>query len=158
MTKRSFGLLDDVAQVGWRATINLAFDDRRGSSGNKLIPLQNEFWINPVASGLIHFVATEVAVKFVFVVIVAAEFQTFAVWCKFAFFIKHHQLCCAPWLAWFANVTPELVIGFVIRPPDIIIAGRFSCDVLGHLDSRLLNALRNSCATREEQSAHTTFV
>src|SRR4051794_26417180 len=153
MTKRSFGFLDDVPQVGWRATTHLALEDRRRSSGSKLVSLQNEFWINPVASGFIHFVATEVAVKFVFVVVIAPEFQTFAVWRKFDFFIKHHQLCCAPWLARLANVTPELVIGFVITPPDIIIAGRFSCDVLRHFDSRLLNALRNSCATGEEQSA-----
>src|SRR5215472_18875332 len=72
---------------------------------------------------------------------------------EFPFLIEHHQLRCTPWLTRLANVTPEFVIGFVITPPDIIIAGRFGCDVLRHLDSGLLNPLRYGLATREEQCA-----
>src|ERR1043166_239433 len=134
-------------------TAHLASEDRRRVGGNELISFQNELWINPIASGLVYFVATEVAVELVFVIVVATELETFTVRRKLLFLIKHHHLRCAPWLAWLTNVTPEFVIGFVITPPDIIIAGRFGCDVLRHLDSRLLDSLRNGFAAGEEQCA-----
>src|SRR6476660_4056323 len=154
MTNRSFGFLDYLPHSGWiRTPTHLAFEDWRRSGGNELVLLQNELRINPIASWLIHLVSTEVAVKLVFVIVVTPELETFAVRRKFLFLIEHHQLRCAPWLARLANVTPEFVIGFVVTPPDIIIAGRFGCDVLRHLDSRLLNPLRNGFAAGEDECA-----
>src|SRR5215831_11585062 len=154
MTNSSFGFLDNVPQVGWtRVAAHLASEDRRRIGGNELVALQNELRINPVARRLIHFVATEVAVELVFVIVITTEFEAFTVRRKFLFLIEHNQLRCAPWLPRLANVTPKFVIGFVIAPPDIIIAGRFSCDALRHLDSRLLDSLRNGFATCEEQCA-----
>src|ERR1044071_2245472 len=78
MTNRSFGFFHYVSQIGWtRAAAHLASEDRRWSGGNKLVPLQNELRINSVARRLIHFVATEVAVELVFVIVIATEFETF---------------------------------------------------------------------------------
>src|SRR6476660_3843952 len=154
MTNRSFGFLDYLPHSGWiRTPTHLAFEDWRRSGGNELVLLQNELRINPIASWLIHLVATEVAVELVFVIVVTPELETFAVRRKFLFLIEHHQLRCTPWLASLANVTPEFVIGFIVTPPDIIIAARFGCDLLRHFDSRLLTPLRNSFATGEEQCA-----
>src|SRR4029453_5074839 len=58
----SFRFFHHVPQVGWiRPAAHLAFEDRRRSGGNELVPLQNELRINPIACRLIHFVATKVA-------------------------------------------------------------------------------------------------
>src|SRR5262249_7515330 len=145
----------DVPQIGWiRATAHLASENWCRVRGNEFVAFQHELRIDPIARGLIDFVAAEITVEFVFVIVVATELETFAVRRKFLFFIKHHQLCCAPWLTRATDVAPELVIGFVVTSPDVIIAGRrFGCDPLRHLDSRLLDALRNSFASGEEQSA-----
>src|SRR5262249_35192189 len=111
-------------------------------------------WINSVAGRLIHFVPAEVTVELVFVIVIAPKFEAFAVRRELLFFIEHHQLGCAPWLTWAPDVAPELVIGFVVTPPDIIIASRrLGRDPLRHLDSRLLNPLRNSLARGEEHCA-----
>src|SRR5215475_3981628 len=126
----SFRFLDNVPQVGWTATAHLASEDGDRSGGNELVSLQNELRINPIARWLIHFVATEVTVELVLVIVIATEFEAFTVGRKFLFLVEHNQLRCAPWLPRLANVTPEFVIGFVITPTDIIITGRFSCDVL----------------------------
>src|SRR5215510_5966087 len=154
VTNHSFGFFHNVSQVGWiRPAAHLAFEDRGRICRDKRVPLQDKLWINPIACRLIDFVTTKVAIEFVFVIVIAAEFETFAVRRKFLFLIEHHHLRCAPWLTRLTNVTPKFVIGFVVTPPDVIIASRFSCDVLSHLDSRLLNSLGNGLAAGEEQYA-----
>src|SRR5262245_66469066 len=125
MTKHSFRFFHDVSQVGWiRPAAYLAFEDRRRVRRDEFVPLQDELWINPIACRLVHFVATKVAIEFVFVIVVAAEFETFAVRRKFLFLIEHHHLRCAPWLTRLTNITPKYVIGFVVATPDIIITSR----------------------------------
>src|SRR2546430_5223006 len=83
-----------------------------------LVALQNKFRINAVACRFIDLVAAEIAIELVFVIVVASEIEAFTIWSKFLFFIQHHQLRCAPWLAWPPHVAPEFVIGFEVTPPD----------------------------------------
>jgi hypothetical protein len=131
----------------------LAFENWRWIRGNELVALQNELWINAIACRFVNLVAAKVTVEFVFVIIIASEIETLAVRGKFLFLIQHHQFCCAPGLTRAPDVTPELVIGFVIAPSDKIIPSRFSCDVLSHLKSGLLNPLGNGFAAAEKRRA-----
>src|SRR4029077_2074534 len=59
----------------------------------------------------------------------------------------------APGLARPPDITPELVIGFVITSSDKIIPGGFGCDVLCHLKPGLLNPLGNGFAGAEKRRA-----
>src|SRR4051794_534111 len=153
-TNRSFRLFYYVAQIGLTgATGHLAPENWRRVHGNEFVPFQNELRINSVARRLIDFVAAEITEKLVFVIVIAAEFEAFAVRGKFLLFVEHDQLRCAPWLTRLAYVAPELVIGFVVTPANIIVAGLFSRDPLRHFNSRLLNSLRNRFASGEEQCA-----
>src|SRR5262245_29369672 len=151
----SFRFFHNVSQIGWtRVTGHLASENRRRVCGNEFIAFQNELWINSVAGRLIDFVAAEVTIELVFVIVIASDIDAFTVRREFLFLVQHHQFCRAPWLTRATDVTPELVIGFVVTPPDIIIPGRrFGGDLLRHLDSRLLDPLWNSFATGEEQYA-----
>src|SRR5215472_13844884 len=59
MTNHSFWFFHYVAQVGRiRVAAHLAFENRRRVGRNELVPFQDELRINPIAGGLIDFVAT----------------------------------------------------------------------------------------------------
>src|SRR5437867_10169309 len=92
-----FGSFDRVTQFGraWTSP-DLTFKDRRRIGGDQFVPLQNELGINSIARRLVNLVAAEIAVEFVFVVVVAAELEPFAIRRQFLFFIEHDQLRGTP--------------------------------------------------------------
>src|SRR5215472_1493603 len=104
----SLRFFHDIPQVGRILAAHLASEDRRRVGGNQFIAFQNELGIDPVTGGLINFVAAEITVELVLVIVIATELEAFAVGRKFLFLIEHHQLCCAPRLTRLADVTPEL--------------------------------------------------
>src|SRR5438094_6190290 len=112
---------------------------------------QNKLRVNRVAGRLVNLVAAEVAVKFVFVVVVAAEVEFLAVGREFLFFIQHDKLRFAPGLSWAADIAPEFEIGFVIAASDKIITWRFRGILLRHCDFRGLNSGGGGFASGQEK-------
>src|SRR6267154_5292155 len=80
-------------------TTELTFENWGRVHGNQLVTLQNELRINSIARRFINLVAAKVAVEFVFVIVIASDVDTFAIWSKLLFFVQHHQFCRAPGLA-----------------------------------------------------------
>src|SRR4030095_8047586 len=154
ITRRSLRLFYHVTEIfGGGVATELTFKNWRRVHGYQLVALQNELRIDSIARRFINLVAAKVTVEFVFVVVIAAEFETLSVRGELLFFIQHHQFCRAPGLARPPDVAPELIIGFVIPPSDKIISSRFGCDVLSHLEPGLLNALWNGFAGAEKRRA-----
>ena len=74
-------------------TTELTFENWRRVHGNQLVALQNELRINSIARRFINLVAAKVAVEFVFVIVIASDIDTFAIWSKLLLFVQHHQFC-----------------------------------------------------------------
>src|SRR5712692_2067903 len=148
---RFFDLIATFRRLGTAAI--LTFENWRWIRRDQFVTFQDKFRIDGVAGGLVNSVAAEVAVEFVFVIVVAAELQLFAIGRDFLFFIQHYQLRRAPRLTRPAHVTPKLEIRLVITAADKIIAERLGLDFLRHRDLRLLNSFRHSFATCKKKSA-----
>src|SRR5262245_40545266 len=154
ISRRSLRLFYHVTKIflGGVAT-DLTFENWRWVGGYQLVAFQNELRINSVARRLINLVAAKVTVEFIFVTVIASDIDAFAIWGKLLFFVQPHEFCRAPGLARPPDVTPELVIRFVITPPDKVISGGFGRDVLRHLQPGLLNSLGNGFAADEKRRA-----
>src|SRR5215510_8632239 len=154
ISRRSLRLFYHVTKIflGGVAT-DLAFENWWWVGGYQLVAFQNELRIKSVACRLINLVSAKVTEEFVFVIVIASDIDTFAIWSQLLFFVQHHHFRRAPGLPWAPDVTPELVIRFVITPPDKIIPGGFGCDVLRHLQPGLLNPLGNGFAGTEKSRA-----
>ena len=80
MTEELLGLLDVIAIIlGRGATVVLAFEDRRRTHGDDLKTLHHKLGINRIACRFVDIFTREVTRQFVFVIIVAAETQLFAI-------------------------------------------------------------------------------
>src|SRR5205085_9366765 len=101
----------------------------------------DEFRIKTVAGRLVNRLAAERAPELIFVIIVAAEAELFAIRRKFLLFVEHDELGGSPRLPGLAHVTPELEDRtFEIAVPDKVIAGRFRGDALGRLGPGLFDS------------------
>ena len=95
------------------ATAELAFENGRWADGNEIDGLQDKLGIDGVTRGLVNIVTREVASQFVFVIVVIAETELFAIGRHFQFLIQHHQLRGAPGLSRPPDVAPEFVVRLV---------------------------------------------
>ena len=50
-----------------------------------MVALQDELRINSIARWFINLVAAKITVEFVFVIVIAAKFEAFAIGCQFLF-------------------------------------------------------------------------
>src|SRR5205085_5003080 len=88
----------------------LTFENWRGIGRDQLETRDDKLGIHSVARRLVNFVTAEMAGKFVFIIIVRAELQRFAIGSEFLFFIQHDQLRAAPWLVRLSHVSPEFKV------------------------------------------------
>src|ERR1022692_1168863 len=70
-----------------RASAHLALENGRRSGRDDFVTFQDELGIDCVACRFVNFVATEIALEFVFVIIVAAETKALAIGCEFLLLI-----------------------------------------------------------------------
>src|SRR5256714_1659770 len=151
-----FGLFYlEAANRGAGAIAVLAFENRGRIGRDQLVAFEHKLGIKTVARRLVNGLAAEVAVKFVFVIVVAAEAQFLAVRRELFFFVQNHELRRVPSLARFAHVAPEFEDrAFEIAVADKIIAGGFRRDFLRGIDSGLLNPRghRSSAAGQEKRT------
>src|SRR5205085_12550630 len=148
----------ETASGGASAIAILAFENRRRIGRDELVTFQHELGVKAVARRFVNGLPAEGAVKFVFVIVVAAEAQFLTVGCELLFFVQDDELRCAPRLARLADVTPEFVDrAFEISVADKIIAGRFRRDLLSGIDSCLLDSRRRRLAAGQEKQAQKNF-
>src|SRR6266849_3939499 len=72
LSLRLFDRVTRLRRVG--GTAHLAFENRRRVRRDQFVIFQDELGINSIAGRFVNFVAAEGAVKFVFVIVICAEF------------------------------------------------------------------------------------
>src|SRR5207237_941552 len=84
----SFRLLNRITQFRrGRSPHDLTSKNRRRIGRNYFVALQNELGIEPIARWFVNGLAAEMAEEFVFVIVVAAEFEAFTIRRQFLFFV-----------------------------------------------------------------------
>src|ERR1700688_4316803 len=84
----SLRFLDSVTRYrGLGSRVHLALENGRRIGRDDFVTFQDELGIDGVAGRFVNFVATEIALEFVFVIIVAAKTKTFAIGREFLLLI-----------------------------------------------------------------------
>ena len=132
----------------------LALENWRRTDRNEFVFLQDELRIEAIAPRIVNGVAAKAAVKLVFVIVIKAEIQLFAVRCELFLLVEHDQLRSAPGLTRPSHVSPELVLRYsVITAADEIIAGCFRLDVLGRRQRAPARFLRHRVSQPARKNA-----
>src|SRR5207244_9509700 len=93
----SLRLFDQEARRrGLGAAVVLALENRGRISRDQLIAGENELRIDAVAGRFINFVAAEVTVNFVFVIVVATERETLPIGRELLVVVQFHQFRGGP--------------------------------------------------------------
>ena len=103
------GLFDlEPSEGGPGAIAVLASKNWGGIRRDQLVSFQDELGVKAVAGRLVNRLAAEGAIKFVFVIVIAAETQFFTVRREFFLLVEHDQLRRAPGLSGLAARNPRI--------------------------------------------------